>query len=183
MNTSEEIKLPHDIACSSEDVKRRYRGVVMDGVGARFAEMCALQSPPSTSGTDRTFMQGRYNNEQFAGMAPDHAKGMISQARRAGVNPNGKYFCAGLADKRGAGDPSAWVDSVADVKRVAEKKNLTIRGAINHSGTPVPRPESKRLSESLTKEMMQVEKHRHPTMKQGELKEYVVDKYSRKKKK
>lgn len=183
MSTLQNITLPPDIASATPDIQKRYVAMVEDGVGERFAEMCALQSPPSTSGTDRTFMQGRYNNEQFAGMAPDLVNQMIGQAKASGVNPSGKYFCSGLADKRGAGDPEAWVDSVSDVKRVAAKRNLTVRGAIKHSGTPMPRPESKRLSEGLTQEMMGVEKKRNPTMKQGELREYVVEKYARKKKK
>lgn len=179
MNTND---LPIDIQTASKDVQKRYVEMITNGVAPRLAEMLALQSPPAVKGTDRTLMQGRYNNEQFNGMPPDHARQMIQTAKRAGINPNGKYYCGGLADKRGPGDPKAWIDSVADVKRVAAERNLTVTGAVNHKGIPQPRPQSKPLSERLTREMMKVERQRHPTMKQGELRELVVHKYGRKKK-
>ena len=173
--------LPFDIQTASGVVQKHYRKMIETGVAPRPAEMLALQSPPAVKGTDRTLMQGRYNNEQFNDMPPDHARNMLTLAKRAGINPNGKYYCAGLADKRGAADPNAWVDSVADVKRVAMERNLTVTGAVSHQGIPQPRPEPKPLSERLTREMMKVEKRRNPTMKKGELREYVISKYSRKK--
>lgn len=178
MNTND---LPFDIQTASVDVQRHYVDMISTGVAPRLAEMLALQSPPAVKGTDRTLMQGRYNNEQLDSMPPDHARQMIAAAKSAGINPSGKYYCSGLADKRGPGDPKAWIDSVADVKRVAMERNLTVTGAVNHKGIPQPRPQSKPLSERLTREMMKVERRRHPTMKQGELREYVVSKYGRKK--
>jgi hypothetical protein len=183
MNTSKEHPLPYDIEVASPSVQKHYLEMRRDGVGEKFAEMCALQSPPSTSGTDRTFMEGRCNSQQLDSMPKDHALRMIDQAKAAGVNPSGKYYCSGIADKRGASDPEAWVDSVGDVQRVAAKRNMTIKGAVRHKGRAVPRPESKPLSEKLTREMMKVEGNRHPTMNKGELREMVVDKYGRKKKK
>jgi hypothetical protein len=178
MNTN----LPFDIESASVAVQKHYLKMVEGGVAPRLAEMLALQSPPAVKGTDRTLMQGRYNNEQFDSMPPDHARRMIQEAKKAGINPNGKYYCSGLADKRGHRDPGAWIDSVADVKRVAMERNLTVTGAVNHKGIPQPRPERKPLSERLTREMMKVEKKRHPTMKKGELREFVISKYGRKKK-
>jgi len=125
-------------------------------------------------------MQGRYNNEQLNEMPRDHAQNIITLARRAGISVSGKYYVSGLADHRGPGDPAAWVDSVHDVKKVASEKNLTVRGAVEQQGRPMPRPKSKALSERLTRELMRDEKKRHPTMKKGELREYVVAKYGRK---
>lgn len=172
--------LPHDIQSASVVVQRHYQKMIEAGVAPRLAEMLALQSPPAVSGTDRTLMQGRYNNEQFNDMPKDHALNMITLAKRAGINPNGKYYCSGLADKRGPADPGAWIDSVGDVKRVAESRNLSVRGCVKHEGIPQPRPKAKPLSDRLTREMMKVEKRRNPTMKKGELREYVVEKYGRK---
>ena len=177
MNTND---LPWDIQKADSATQAHYRRMVADGVSPRAAEMFALQKPPGLRGTDRTLMQGRYNNEQLDQMPPDHARRMVETAKKAGVNPNGKYYCTGLADKRGPADPEAWVDSVADVQRVAAKRNLTVTGAVEHKGIPMPRPKSKPLSDRLTREMMQVEKHRHPTMKKGELREFVISKYGRK---
>lgn len=172
--------LPFDISRASRDVQEHYRDMIRNGVTPRAAEMFALQQPPGLRGTDRTFMQGRYNNQQFDAMPRDHAQEVLAAARRAGINPAGKYYCAGLADGRGPRDPAAWVDSVNDVKRVAQDRNLTVEGAVEHKGIAMPRPKSKPLSERATRELMREERRRHPTMKKGELREYVVSKYGRK---
>jgi hypothetical protein len=172
--------LPFDIQRARLDVQKHYRDMIAHGVAPRLAEMLALQQPPGLRGTDRTLMEGRLNNQQFDAMPPDHARRMIAMAKSAGINPTGKYYSSGLADKRGPADPRAWVDSAADVKRVAMERNLTVTGAVEHKGIPVPRPKSKPLSERLTREMMQVESKRQPTMKKGELREYVTAKYGRK---
>lgn len=174
------MEYPLEIKTASLEVQRHYQKMIDDGQSPMFAEMCALQMPPGTKGTDRALMEGRLNNEQFDNMPKDHAQKMLKACKEAGINPNGKWYAAGLADKRGMHDPEAWVDSQADVKRVAAKRNLTVKGAVNHQGRKMPRPKSPVLSERLTKEMMQVEKHSHPTMKQGELREMVQEKYGRK---
>lgn len=171
---------PFDIQNASHLVQKHYLEMIENNVPPRMAEMLALQQPPGVKGGDRAFMEGRYNNQQFDRMPKDHAQNVITLAKRAGINPNGKYYCSGLADKRGVQDPEAWVDSQADVKRVAAKRNLTVRGAVEVKGEAMPRPKSVRLSESATNEMMKVEKKKNPTMKKGELREFVVDKYSRK---
>lgn len=174
------MEYPLDVELAGSHAKKHYLKMIEDGQSPAFAEMCALQQPPGLKGTDRTFMQGRMNNEQFDSMPRDHALRMISEAKAAGINPNGKYYSSGLADKRGVQDPEAWVDSVSDIQKVAEKRNLTVNGAVQHKGRKMPRPKSPVLSERLTKEMMKVEKPRHPTMKQGELREMVQEKYGRK---
>jgi len=174
------MDIPPEIECSGPDVQKHYRKMIRNGQTPAFAAMCALRQPPGLKGVDRTFMQGRMNNEQFDSMPADHARNILTIAKRAGINPNGKFYSSGLADKRGPADPEAWVDSVADVQRVASRRNLTVSGAVEHKGRAVPRPKSPVLSERLTKEMMRVEKKAHPTMKQGELREMVQEKYGRK---
>lgn len=175
--------LPFDIQRASEEVQAHYLDMIANNVAPRLAEMLALQQPPGLKGTDRAFMEGRLNNEQFDRMPKDHAQNIITLAKRAGINPTGKYYSSGLADSRGPADPAAWIDSVHDVKRVAAARNLTVSGAVEHKGIPQPRPQSKPLSERLTREMMKAEAKRQPSMKQGELREYVIDKYGRKPKK
>lgn len=150
-----------------------------EGLSHKWCEMCVLQQPPGTLGTDRAYMQGRYNNQQLDAMPPDHANGIVTLARRAGINPSGKYYSAALADGRGPADPGAWVDSTADVVRVARERNLTVTGAVEHKGAPET-PKRKPLSERLTREMMRVERPKHPGMKKGELREMVIAKYGRK---
>jgi hypothetical protein len=178
-----EIELPYDIAAAGRDVQARYIEMIEANVPPRMAEMLALQSPPGVSGGDRAFMENRCNNQQLDAMPKDHAKRMVADAKKAGINISGKYYCSGLADKRGAGDPMAWVSGSDDVKKVAERRNLTVSGAVKHKGTAVPYKQGPALSERLTREMMAAEKHRKPAMKEVELREYVVNKYGRKKKK
>jgi hypothetical protein len=172
--------LPWDIRSAPRDVQDFYRRIVGEGVTPRFAEMVALQQPPGLRGTDRTFMENRLNNQQFDSMPKDHAENLITLAKRAGINPAGKYYCSGIADGRGASDPAAWVDSVNDVKRVAKERNLTVEGAVEHKGIPMPRPKTQALSEAATRDLMREERRRQPTMKKGELREYVIDRYGRK---
>jgi hypothetical protein len=172
--------LPFDIQKARPSVQKHYIEMISHGVAPRLAEMLALQQPPGVRGTDRALMEGRLNNEQFDRMPKDHAQKMLAAAKKAGISTSGKYYSAGLADKRGPADPAAWVDSVHDIKRVAMQRNLSVSGAVEHKGIPMPRPKSKPLSERLTREMMKVEAKRRPTMKQGELREYVIDRYGRK---
>lgn len=182
-NISEEnevMEYPLAVELAGISAKRHYKKMIDDGQSPMFAEMCATRTPPGTKGTDRALMEGRLNNEQFDKMPKDQAQKMIKACKEAGINPNGKWYSAGLADKRGMHDPEAWVDSQADVRRVAAKRNLTVKGAVEVQGRKMPRPKSPVLSERLTKEMMQVEKPNHPTMKQGELREMVQEKYGRK---
>jgi hypothetical protein len=150
------------------------------GQTPRFAEMCAVQQAPGVKGADRTFMEGRYNNQQLDKMPVDHARNIVTLAKRAGINISGRYYAAGLADHRGPADPAAWVDGTGDIKRVAAARNLTVSGAVEHQGVPQPRPKSKPLSDRLTKEMMAREKPNHPGMKEGDLRDMVVEKYGRK---
>ncbi len=173
-------EIPWDIQRASGSVQAFYKKMVTDGVAPRMAEMLALQQPPGLRGTDRTFMEGRYNNQQFDNMPKHHAEKMMKQARQAGINPSGKYYCSGLADGRGPSDPAAWVDGVNDVLKVARARNLTVEGAVEHKGIPMPRPKSKGLSEAATRDLMREERRRQPTMKKGELREYVIAQYGRK---
>lgn len=172
--------VPKHIIAAGQEAAEMYARLRSDGQSHRWAEMCALQQPPGVKGTDRAWMQGRYNNQQLDQMPPDHARNVVTLAKRAGINPSGKYYAASLADHRGPADPRAWVDSTADVKRVAQERNLSVTGAVEHKGIPQPRPKSKPLSERLTREMMAVERRRNPTIKKGELREMVIDKYGRK---
>lgn len=172
--------VPIEIKRAGRDATLMYERLLREGHGERWAAMCALQQPPGVKGSDRAFMQGRYNNQQFNDMPEKQVKTILQMARKAGVSTSGRYYAAGLADGRGPGDPAAWVDSVGDVKRVAEVRNLTVSGAVEHKGRAMPRPKSKPLSERLTRELMREEKRRHPTMKKGELREYVVSQYGRK---
>jgi len=185
MTTSNSTKqpLPIEIRSRGKQAEAMYEKLLSEGYGHRWAEMCALQQPPGVRQTDRAFMQGRQNQQWLDEMPKDHAQHLLAEAKRAGISTAGKFYMSGLSDKRGPADPAAWVDSVGDVKRVAQSRNLTVSGIVEHKGEPVPPPPTKRLSDRLTKEMMKHERRISPkarAMKDGELREKVQHKYGRK---
>ena len=132
-----DIQLPFDIQRASIEVREHYIRMINAGQTPRFAEMAALQQPPGTQGTDRAFMQGRLDGNWMDGLPPRMAKKMAREAKAAGINVSGKYYLGGLADKRGHMDPSAWVDSVSDIKRVAKARNLNVSGIVTVEGHEV----------------------------------------------
>jgi hypothetical protein len=146
--------------------------------------MCALQIAPGTKGTDRTFFEGRLNQQQFDDMPKLQAQNIIREAKAAGIDIAGKYYHSGIADKRRWTDPEAWVASTDDVVRVCKKRHMTITGAINYdSGEPLP-PKRKVLHEDIvndevakakkkgvkdTPELRRqiIERHAHPSKLKG----------------
>jgi len=145
--------------------------------GERWATMVALQAPPGTKGTDRAFLEGRQNNEQLNDMPKRQAQYVAREARQAGINIAGKYYCAGIADKRGWKDPAAWVTSNDDVLRVARKRRLHVTGSVNYDPGEAP-PKRVLLSESIIKNEMRKEKRKNPRAKDGELREKIIDKHA-----
>lgn len=170
--------LPDSIRQAGPAAARMYRRLRREGHGHRWAEMCSLQRPPGAKGTDRAVMQGRYAEGWLDEMPADQATRITREARAAGINISGKYYCSGLADRRGHRDPAAWIDSAADIKRVARLRNLTVRGIVEHEGRPQPRPKSKPLSDRLVRELSRDERRRHPDKRPEELREIVIDKYA-----
>jgi hypothetical protein len=81
--------------------------------------------------TDTTISAGRGdgfgNNDSVRRTA-------YARARMAGIDPNGKTFCANLADERGHQDPAAWVphsEFRGHVRRVCEKRGYACNGSVN----------------------------------------------------
>ena len=144
--------------------------------------MVALQIPPGTKGTDRAFNQGRQSQEQFDDMPLAMAQRMLSEAKAAGINPVGKQYMGGLADKRAHCDPEAWVHDTSDILRVARKRNLTVEGIVNHKGNPCP-PKRTVLSEKIIKQEMKHYQSTNPKLKRKELREMIIDRHAHPKKK
>jgi hypothetical protein len=151
------IELPFEINNAPKHVQDHYKKVLAMGYGERWALMTALQQPPGTQGTDRAFMQGRLDGNWMDGLPPRMAKKMAREAKAAGINVSGKYYLGGLADKRGHMDPSAWVDSVSDIKRVAKARNLNVSGICNvegHEVEPVRAALNPKIVNKLAKQAM-----------------------------
>jgi hypothetical protein len=145
--------------------------------GERWAAMVALQQPPGTKGTDRAFLEGRQNNEQLDEMPKRQAQYVAREARQAGINISGKYYCAGIADKRGWKDPAAWVTGNDDVLSVARKRRLHVTGSVNYDPGEAP-PKRVVLAESIIKDELRKEKRKNPTAKTGELREKIIEKHA-----
>lgn len=173
------MEVPQEVLDAGHEAVQTYRAALPHG--ERWALMCALQCPPGTKGTDRAFNEGRLCQEQFNDMPKLMAQRMLREARAAGIDPTGKQYMGGLADKRAHCDPEAWVDSTADIVRVARKRNLTVEGIVSHQGTPVP-PQRQPLSERVIREEMRHYRKLHPKMKAGELREMIINKHAHPKK-
>jgi hypothetical protein len=173
--------VPSNIRRAGEEAVERYTRLKREGYSHNWAEMCALQQPPGLRGTDRAVMERRNNGEWLDDMPAMQARNLLARAKKAGISTSGRYYMAGLADKRGPGDPAAWVDSASDIRRVARDRNLTVRGIVDVQGQQMPPPKSKPLSDKLVKEMAQKEIANNPNLKlkkAGEIKEMVIDKYA-----
>lgn len=168
-------QLPYEIAQAPEEVQRHYRRMIAAGQEERFAIMCALQQAPGTRGTDRAFMEGRMDGSWLDRMPPHQARRMLQEARSAGIATSGKMYVGGLADSRGHKDPMAWVDSVADVKRVAEERNLEVTGIATHRARQVAPAEAKEISGRLLAENVAEERRKNPQAKHDDLVEKVKD--------
>jgi hypothetical protein len=173
------VEIPRQVSLRGPEAVRTYENALP--YGERWAEMCALQEPPGTKGSDRAFMEGRLNQQWLDGMPKKQANNILREARAAGINPNGKVYMGGLADGRAHRDPMAWVDSTADILKVAKARNLTVEGAVTHQGQAVP-PVRKVLNERIVQEELPRYRKRHPGKKDGELREMIVNKHAHPKK-
>jgi hypothetical protein len=126
-------------------------------------------------------MEGRLNQQQFDDMPKKMAARMLREAKAAGISTSGKQYCAGLADQRSYCDPEAWVDSTADIIRVARKRNLSVEGIVSHKGSPVA-PQRKVLSETIINEEMRRYKKLHPGKKPDELRQMIITRHAHPKK-
>jgi hypothetical protein len=171
------MELPFDIQTARPNQISRYRELVGKGMSSRLAEMLALQQPPGTRGTDRAFLEGRQNNEQLDSLPKLQAQYMVREAKKAGISVAGKFYCAGIADKRGWKDPAAWVTSGDDVLKVAKKRDLHLSGAVEY--TPPDRPAKRTvLAESIIQDELKKQKKLNPKAKVGELREKIIEKHA-----
>lgn len=167
--------LPHEIAAAPEHVRRHYEQMIRDGQSAAFALMCALQQPPGTKGSDRAFMERRCNGEYLGDMHGPMAARLVREARAAGINPSGKFYMGGLADKRGHMDPMAWVSSVDDVKRVAQARDLEVHGIVDYVPPEKEPPKRVDIDPKILKDNVDAEMKRNPSARREEVVEKVKE--------
>jgi hypothetical protein len=169
------MEIPVEVRLAGREAVDTYQKALPHG--ERFAIMVALQSPPGTKGTDRAFMEGRLNGQQLDDMPTESAKWMVKEARAAGINISGKYYCGGLADKRAWKDPEAWISSNDDILRVAKKRRMSVAGSVNYDPGPAP-PQRKLINEKIVKREVAKELRSNPGAKAGEVRERILEKHT-----
>lgn len=167
--------IPQEVLDAGREAVETYQRALPHG--ERWALMCALQEPPGARGTDRAYMEGRYNNQQLDGLPKRQAEWLAREARQAGINISGKYYCGGLADSRGWRDPEAWVSGVDDIKRVAQKRKLAVTGAVEYDPGPAP-PKRTLMAEDIVQEHVRKVKRQNPKAKAGEVREKFLAKHA-----
>lgn len=171
------MNLPPEISFASPEVKAHYIAMIEDGQSPAFAEMCALRQPPGTKGSERAFMEGRYNGEWLNQMPERQAKYILAEAKAAGISTSGRYYCAGIADKRGWCDPAAWIEDSSDMLKVAKARNLEVKGSVNYT-PPEREPERVGLDEGIVDRMAEEKVKKDPSLSKLEAKAQVREKHT-----
>lgn len=111
----------------------RYEAMRAQGQSHSMAEVLVCKSFPGVV-TDATFMRGRHNGASLTDVHPENRNHYLEVARKAGVSTNGKAYMPSLA--KFPGDPMAWVDSRADVERIAHQNGFTVESPTINVPTP-----------------------------------------------
>jgi hypothetical protein len=168
--------MPQDIANAAPSVQQHFLKMIADGQTVRWAEMAALQQPPGTTGTDRAFQQGRLDGNWMDDMPVHMARRIVREAKAAGIDITGKQYMSGLADKRGHCDGEAWVSDLSDVRRVAKKRNLQVRGIVNIDAHETP-PVRVDLDPKIARELAKKEIAKNPSLSMGDAIAKAKDKH------
>jgi hypothetical protein len=87
-------------------------------------------------------------------------------------------YHGGIADSRGHRDPEAWIDSAADIVRVAKKRRLEVRGAVNYTPPePAAPPKSVDINPKLLAQLTRREMAENPGLKKQDAIERVKDRH------
>src|SRR3990167_240345 len=109
--------IPNEVKAAGSGAVAVFRQVMSKygDAGYRFALMCALKSPPGAN-TDREFTEGHGHGGWLNDVGPIRRKRILAAAAKLGINTSAKIYKSGLGKPE---DPSAWIESKADILRVA----------------------------------------------------------------
>lgn len=171
--------------CDAAGVREFYEQILAKEKSVEFAAMLALQSPPGTRNTDRTFQESQ---RHLMNTMDGHNRHKIyAIAQKAGINTAGKFY-TGLGRYH---DPKAWASSIDDVRAAAKKMQVDVSGPANFkfsSEEPAP-PRRVALAEDvavglerkiLKAEPALAEKCRKSPQARRELRDRVVATHGRK---
>ena len=177
--------LESEIAGWPEHKRQFYELMVACGTAPVLAHMLASQQAPIMGQSDRSFCESLHRN--MSGMSQELRSGIVENARRAGINTDGKFYVGGLGKST---DPTAWCSTIEDARRtLAMKPYLNANGLVTQQATVKPEgpPQRKVLADDLASEMIHKEiatdgrlreKVAKGKVKGGELREMVEDKYA-----
>lgn len=178
--------LEAEVDAAGPQAKAIYVQALNTGAGIEFAAMCALRQAPGAKNTDRAFQEGA--RRQMENMDPENARHVLASARKAGINPSGKYYKGSLGRYT---DPAAWVSTADDVVASAKAKKLDVSGVVNVKAGPSELPPPKRVALAedvarrlegriLAAEPATAEKCRKSASARRELRDRVIAKHGRK---
>lgn len=160
-----------------------YDAMLANGESPVMAQMLATQRAPATRGTDSEFL--RRERDRMTSMPDKTRDGIVDVAKRAGIDTTGKVYNGQLGKYN---DPSAWVSNTHDVRQVAMKKGLGVKGAVNVDLPDRPVKKTKiapdilnRLErENRSADPSLDEKCRKSKTARSELRQRLADKHARK---
>jgi len=168
------------------EARKLFDRLIKEGKTPEAAAMYACQQAPGTRGSDRAFCDGQ--RRKMENMTPWLRKRLQDDAKKAGINTNGRYYVGGLGKPT---DPAAWVTSSDDVLTVCKARNYDCDGVIRHKAIAKEKPtESIRLAprviRDIEKKMLRqdpalAERVRKNKYARRELHEQIMEKHARKK--
>lgn len=111
-------------------LQAHYVAMRLDGCSHTLADMLVHRKPPM-SNTDREFLEGHCNGNQFESM-PAIGNWYKRQAEAAGQDVKGKVYINSLAAF--PGDPQAWVSGRGDLEAVVRERDWSCQGSSNIKG-------------------------------------------------
>lgn len=95
-----------------------------EAANARVKDMGLTRRAPGIAGTDAINFRGIASGNPFPNMRPNDAARYMAEAKRLGIDVNGKRYMTSLVrpEYKGRIDPEAFVDSTLQVKRVLESR-------------------------------------------------------------
>lgn len=174
------MNLPYDIERASHEARSHYVRMIEDGQSPRFAEMCALSSPPCVHGTDTSIMRGRQDGNWMDALPQKQAEWMLKEAKAAGINTAGKYYMSGIADSRAHCDGEAWISGKDDILRVAKARKLHVQGQVNYDPPALGEPPKRRnaMNPKLVRELARQEMRSEPGLTLSAASSRVKEKHS-----
>ncbi len=158
-----------------------YDEAITNGASPLFADMLAHQQAPGTKGTDRAFLEGRFNNNEIGSMMPWMQQGFKKKLDDAGVSAAGKVYMSSLVRKEvGPGDPFAYVSDLAEAKAKCLSLGRDGWGIATVKAPEKPPTPDIPLAEDIVMEQVAREVAKNPDLRKnlGEVRHNVIEKHA-----